>query len=279
MWSSDVLKLELAHPEEGICGYLYLDLFPRAGKFHGSATFAITYPRLTDTGFQLPRAALVSNIASPPMAPVLLRHSEVENLYLLLLLLFCGICLTHATDFTSSGTVCRICWRARASRWCRGARSGVGEAVVFQSRFRMRCVLDFVEVPSSLMEYFVWDYRFVHLWARHHSTGEVIPEALFRRLAGAKRMFVALETQTYLVHALLDQQYHGPHPLPASTTQILASLQERHSLIPHADGTHWQARFSHLTNYGSIYYVYLYCKSLAANVSERLACVMRGFLP
>ncbi|KAH9678299.1 mitochondrial intermediate peptidase [Citrus sinensis] len=54
-WHPDVLKLSLQHPEEGEMGYLYLDLYSRAGKYTGCANFAIKGGRrLSETEYQLP---------------------------------------------------------------------------------------------------------------------------------------------------------------------------------------------------------------------------------
>lgn len=43
--------------------------------------------------------------------------------------------------------------------------------------------------------YFAWDYRVLKRFARHYSSGEIIPESLVSSMNAAKHMFVATEMQ------------------------------------------------------------------------------------
>uniref|UniRef100_A0A7M4F200 Mitochondrial intermediate peptidase n=1 Tax=Crocodylus porosus TaxID=8502 RepID=A0A7M4F200_CROPO len=104
-----------------------------------------------------------------------------------------------------------------------------------------RCSTDFAEVPSILMEYFANDYRVVNQFARHYKTGQVF-------------------------YAVLDQIYHGKHPLKISTTDILKETQEKFYGLPYVSNTAWQLRFSHLVGYSAKYYSYLMSRAVASMV-------------
>uniref|UniRef100_A0A670I0F8 Peptidase M3A/M3B catalytic domain-containing protein n=1 Tax=Podarcis muralis TaxID=64176 RepID=A0A670I0F8_PODMU len=104
-----------------------------------------------------------------------------------------------------------------------------------------RCSTDFAEVPSILMEYFANDYRVVNQFARHYKTGQIF-------------------------YAVLDQIYHGKHPLEKSTTEILKETQEKFYGLPYVPNTAWQLRFNHLVGYGAKYYSYLMSRAVASMV-------------
>ena len=44
-----------------------------------------------------------------------------------------------------------------------------------------RCVLDFVELPSILMEFFLRDHAVVSQFATHYATGKPLPEDTFNQ--------------------------------------------------------------------------------------------------
>jgi intermediate peptidase len=143
----------------------------------------------------------------------------------------------------------------------------------FQHLSGTRAQLDFVETPSHLFEYFAWDPRVVREFARHHETNEPIPTDMMRSLRASKHMFAAMDTQTQCLYSLLDlslfnkpSSAKSPNVSTASSTEMLAQLQNSTTLVPHVDGTFWHTRFGHLIGYGAGYYSYLYARVFAADI-------------
>ncbi|WRX17353.1 Peptidase M3A/M3B catalytic domain - like 3 [Theobroma cacao] len=252
-WHPDVLKMCLHHPGEGDLGYLYLDLYSRKGKYPGCATFAIKGGRkISDTEYQLPVMALVFNFSkSHHSSTVRLNHSELETLF-------------HEFGHALHALLSRT---------------------DYQHFSGTRVALDFAETPSHLFDalsppdcyfhnasrYYARDYRVLRKFARHYSTGEVIPEKLVKSLNRARDMFAATELQRQIFFALVDQTLFGEQlPVPSSTSSIVAHLKRQHCSGKHVDATHLQIRFSHFITYGAGYYSYLYAKCFAATIWKKL---------
>ncbi|CAL0302561.1 unnamed protein product [Lupinus luteus] len=234
-WDPQVLKLSLHHPEEGDLGYLYLDLYSRKGKYPGCAHFAIKGGRrISQSEYQLPVVALVCNFSgSRNPSSVRLNHSEVETLF-------------HEFGHALHSLLSRT---------------------DYQHFSGTRVVLDFAEIPSNLFEYYAWDYRVLRTFARHHSTGEEIPQKLVEAMRGARDMFAATDLQRQIYYALVDQTLFGEQTFPLEdVSSVVAELKREHTYLEHVDGTHWETRFSHLLNYGAGYYSYLYAKCFAATI-------------
>ncbi|CAN1842692.1 Mitochondrial intermediate peptidase, mitochondrial [Linum perenne] len=120
-------------------------------------------------------------------------------------------------------------------------------------------------------EYYAWDYRVLKTFAKHYATGEVIPEKLVESLLAARDMFAATELQRQVFYSLVDQTLFGEQTTPISdTSSIVADLKREFTSWEHVDGTHWEARFSHLLNYGAGYYSYLYARCIAATIWKKL---------
>ncbi|XP_041007330.1 mitochondrial intermediate peptidase, mitochondrial isoform X1 [Juglans microcarpa x Juglans regia] len=238
-WHEDVLKLSLYHPEEGDLGHLYLDLYSRKGKYPGCAHFAIKGGRrISESEYQLPVVALVCNFSgSCNPSTVRLNHWEVETLF-------------HEFGHALHSLLSRT---------------------DYQHFSGTRVVLDLAETPSNLFEYFAWDYRVLRTFARHYSTGEIIPEKLVESMQGARKMFAATELQRQIFYALIDQTLFGEQPAsPTDTSSVVADLKRQYTSWKHVEGTHWQTRFNHLLNYGAGYYSYLYAKCFAATIWQKL---------
>ncbi|XP_021725771.1 probable mitochondrial intermediate peptidase, mitochondrial [Chenopodium quinoa] len=234
-WHPDVLKMSLHHPEEGDLGYLYLDLYSRKDKYPGCAHFAIKGGRrISEAEYQLPVVALVCNFSnSNNPSTVRLNHGEVETLF-------------HEFGHALHSLLSRT---------------------EYQHFSGTRVALDLAETPSNLFEYYAWDYRVLKTFAKHYSTGEIIPKKLVDSMQNAKMMFAATELQRQIFYALIDQKLFGEQDsTPRDTISIVADLKRQYTSYKQVEGTHWHTRFSHLLNYGGGYYSYLYAKCFAATI-------------
>eukprot|EP00123_Amoebidium_parasiticum_P016409 comp23415_c0_seq1/m.38924 comp23415_c0_seq1/g.38924 ORF comp23415_c0_seq1/g.38924 comp23415_c0_seq1/m.38924 type:complete len:735 (-) comp23415_c0_seq1:23-2227(-) len=231
LWAPDVIKLAVQHEKEGPLGYIYADLYARENKSGQASQYTIRSGRqLKDGTYQQPVVGLMCSFRPPTETePTLLSHYEVETLF-------------HEMGHAMHSILGRTKYHHVQGT---------------------RCKVDFVEIPSILMEFFVWDYRVLSKFARHYATGEVLPESALERLCQSRHMFAANEALMQVFMALMDQAYYGPHPLPASPTELLGRVQDDVTTIPHVPGTAWQLSFSHLYGYGASYYTYMWSKALA----------------
>lgn len=58
-----------------------------------------------------------------------------------------------------------------------------------------------------MSRYYSWDYRVLKTFAKHYSTGEIIPEKLVASMQGARKMFAAtdLQRQVIVQNPLINQ--------------------------------------------------------------------------
>lgn len=134
-----------------------------------------------------------------------------------------------------------------------------------------RCLTDFVELPSVLMELFSVDPRVLCRIAKHHITGENLPEQLF--LAHKEKLNVLQHTEVFMQSkmALLDQVLHGEIVKDFSdsatlerfnSTEIYHDLESDLKVFADRWST-WHGKFPHLFSYGAVYYSYLFDRAIA----------------
>lgn len=242
LWHNEIIKLSIVDDNtQEIIGYIYCDLFERPLKQNQDCHHTVrTGCLLRDGSYQKPIVVFVLNLSySGDESAALLSPKMVDNLF-------------HEMGHAMHSMLART---------------------RYQHISGTRCSTDLAEVPSILMEFFASDPRIISQFARHHSTGEQIPESLLPCWLESKRNFAASETQLQLFYAALDQAYHSDALLEqnVTTTEMLQQVQAKYyPQIPYVHGTAWQLRFGHLVGYGARYYSYLISRAVATAIWEKL---------
>lgn len=179
-------------------GYLYLDLFPRQGKYGHAANFNLQPGFINENGTRrYPATALVCNFSKPtPKKPSLLKHDEVTTLF-------------HELGHGIHDLVSRTTY----------------------SRFHgTNTVRDFVEAPSQMLENWCWTPSQLKSLSRHYSTmsseyyqawkesnstassdpEERIPDDLINKLIKTKNLNGALFNLRQLHFGTFDMTIHEP---------------------------------------------------------------------
>jgi peptidyl-dipeptidase Dcp len=131
---------------------------------------------------------------------------------------------------------------------------------------------DFVEFPSQLYEHWLDRPETLRAFARHHETGEAIPEALIERLHAARRFNQGFATVEFTASALVDMELHlqgdpGAIDVAAFETRELAAIGMPAAIAPRHSTPHFQHIFS-AEGYSAGYYSYLWSEILDADGFE-----------
>ncbi len=236
-WHPDVRLFAIHDASSGEeLSRFYLDLFPREGKYGHAAEFPmILSRRLEDGSYQNPVCAMVANFTKPTAsAPSLLQHGEVETLF-------------HEFGHVLHQNLGR-------TELARFAGTSVER--------------DFVEAPSQIMQHWVWRADVLRRFARHHETGEPIPDHLVDQLVAARQLNVAVHQLRQLQYGWWDQTMHG------SDTEIDFDLVliegAKLGLMPFHEGTFALASFGHLMGgYDAAYYGYMWSEVFGDDMFSR----------
>ncbi|OJJ42706.1 hypothetical protein ASPZODRAFT_104793 [Penicilliopsis zonata CBS 506.65] len=264
VWHEDVQVFSVWDDEgegSGFVGYLYLDLFPRDGKYGHAANFNLQPGFVgADGQRRYPATALVCNFTKPtPKKPSLLKHDEVVTLFHE---------LGHGIHDLVSKTI--------------------------YSRFHgTSTVRDFVEAPSQMLENWCWTPSQLKSLSRHYATlspeyltawqeqqstqdnptattpPQHIPDEVIDKLIRTKHVNDALFNLRQLHFGIFDMKVHQPashaeiEALPISATYNTLRKQITQMDGPEALGRgdewgHGEATFGHLIGgYDAGYYGYL----------------------
>lgn len=260
IWHDEVQVFSVWNDEsegDGFVGYLYLDLFPRPGKYGHAANFNLQPGFTTSDGKRrYPATALVCNFSKPtPKKPSLLKHDEVVTLF-------------HELGH--------------------GIHDLVGKTTY--SRFHgTNTVRDFVEAPSQMLENWCWTPSQLKSLSHHYSTlsedyfqtwresagpdnpkpEPKLPDELIANLIKAKHLNDNLFNLRQLHFGIFDMTVHEPKSREAlQEIKISATYNRLRKEISKLDGPEvlgegddWgngQATFGHLMGgYDAGYYGYL----------------------
>ena len=128
---------------------------------------------------------------------------------------------------------------------------------------------DFVEFPSQVNEMWILWPEVVANYAKHHQTGEQLPQELIDRLKGASTFNEGHATTSYLAAAILDLAWHSLEDGQdvADAIAFEAEAIKDYGLDYHAVPTRYRSTyFSHIFGggYSAGYYGYIWSEVLDA---------------
>eukprot|EP01034_Spumella_vulgaris_P025754 gene25754-32243_t len=278
----DIRKLVVVDEEGAKIGTVYLDLYSRGGKFPGAAHFTI---RCGCTTFDT--AEIDHSVNNDVLAQKDIKLGEVQQLPVVALVFNFSQHRTSSSGESSAQPLLSLQdLETLYHEWGHALHSLLSRTR-FQHLSGTRGGVDFIEVPSHLMEYFARSPEVVSLWARHHLTGERVPQQLVRDALSRKGDFAAIELQQQVLFSAADQYLFGTgigdlssltgEEVFARAVSGLADLQREYTVLPlltkkGPDGQLSEVpsmnllNHSHFVSYGGGYYSYLFAKMYAAQI-------------
>ena len=127
---------------------------------------------------------------------------------------------------------------------------------------------DFVELPSQIMENFATEKAFLHTFARHYETGELIPDELVERIIASANFNAGYLCLRQVSFGLLDMAwYTRTTPFEGDVEQYERQACKRAQLLPTVDEACMSTSFSHIFagGYAGGYYSYKWAEVLDAD--------------
>ncbi|MDR1941333.1 MAG: Zn-dependent oligopeptidase [Endomicrobium sp.] len=232
VWHKDVKTYGVKDSQtKKITAYIYMDLYPREGKYKHAACFDLVSGKLKkDASYQTPFTAIVANFNPPSKnIPSLLNHDEVSTLFHEFGHALHNV-LTEAKYSSISGTA--------VSR-------------------------DFVEVPSQILENWAWHPKVLKKISKHYKTGKPLDNKTIAKIIAAKNHGSGGFYIRQVFLAYIDMIYNTAHK-KINSTKLWAANKFKKTMMPMTKNTYPQASFDHIMGgYDAGYYGYLWAEVIA----------------
>lgn len=234
----EAIPYEVKDADGSFVGVLYMDFFPRASKRGGAWMTSFRDQKMEDGKRISPVISIVCNFTPPAGdTPSLLTYDEVT------------------TFFHEFGH----------------ALHGLLSDVNYISLAGTNVPTDFVELPSQIMENWAAEPEVLKLFAKHYKTGEVIPDALIKKIKNAGTYGQGFATTEYLAASLLDMDYHTlSEPLKTGVEAFEKSSMQSKGLIEEIIPRYRSTYFNHIFSggYSAGYYSYIWSEVLDSDAFE-----------
>lgn len=237
VYHKDVEAFDVFDKDGSFLAVLYTDFHPREGKRSGAWMTSYKEQWIDEkTGENSrPHVSLVMNFTKPTQdKPALLTFGEVE---------------TFLHEFGHS-------------------LHGMFANTTYASLSGTNVYWDFVELPSQFMENFAVEKEFLHTFARHYQTGELIPDELVQRIVNSRNFNAAYACLRQVSFGLLDMAwYTRTTPFEGDVMAYEKQAWARAQVLPSVEGTCMSTQFSHIFagGYSAGYYSYKWAEVLDAD--------------
>ncbi len=237
VYEDDVEVYEVVESNGDFVGILYTDYYPRAGKRAGAWMSYFRVQSNLDGEMIYPLVTNVGNFSKPTSdKPALLSFDDVNTLF-------------HEFGHALNGLFAR-------STYPGSKRSSV----------------DFVELPSQIMENWASHPDVLKMYALHYQTNEPMPDELINKIQNSQFFNKGFEQTEYLAASFLDMDWH----LLTETPLIKVEEFENESLkkiglIPEIASRYQSTNFNHIfggDGYSAGYYGYSWAAVLDADAFE-----------
>lgn len=221
-------------------GVLYMDFHPRASKRGGAWMTSYSEQKTVDGKRIAPVISIVCNFTKPVGdTPALLTFDEA---------------LTYFHEFGH-------------------ALHGLLSNVKYESLSGTNVSRDFVELPSQVLENWGSNPEVLKMYAKHYQTGEIIPDALIKKIEEVGTFDQGFATVEYLAASLLDMDYHTQtEPITVNVDTFEDASMKKiglsNAIIPRYRSPYFLHIFSSPTGYSAGYYSYIWSGVLDTDAFE-----------
>jgi peptidyl-dipeptidase Dcp len=238
VYHEDVQAYEVRDADNSVRAVFLADFFPRDGKRPGAWMTSYRSQYRENGQNTIPQVSIVCNFTpSSPSHPSLLKFDEVKTLF-------------HEFGHALHGMLADTKY---------GSLSGTS------------VYWDFVELPSQIFENWCYEKQCLDLFAKHHESGETLPEDLIERLRASATYHEAYATVRQISFGFLDMAYHMLREDEMDKLSDIEAFEKsvllKTEIFPPVDGINMSVQFAHIFagGYAAGYYSYKWAEVLDAD--------------
>lgn len=239
-WHEDQQVFEVLEADGSHLGVIYMDFFARSSKRGGAWMNELRAQSNVNGNYVTPIVTNNFNFPRPTETePSLLSFSDAETMF-------------HEFGH---------------------GLHGLFSNVTYESQSGTNVPRDFVEFPSQVMENWMSEPEVLKLYAKHYQTGEVIPDALIKKMNDANSFNQGFANVEYMAAAYLDMYWHTIKDMEPRDARLFEKEQMDklgliEEIVPRYRSGYFNHIFSDPVGYSSGYYSYKWSEVLDADAFQ-----------
>ncbi|MCX8059548.1 MAG: M3 family metallopeptidase [Spirochaetes bacterium] len=239
IYHNDVKTFKVLDKDGSYLGILYMDLFPRDTKVSGAWMTEYLGQGYYRGKIIRPHVAICGNLTpSTSTSPSLLSLDDVRTLF-------------HEFGHALHGLLSN----------CK-----------YQSMSGPNVFWDFVELPSQIMENWVYEKESLNLFAKHYKTKLLINDEILNSLKESKKFLSGILNLRQLTFGFLDMAYHFNRfgETNINIIEFEYKCTDKLNIFPRIEGSCISSSFSHIFagGYSAGYYSYKWAEVIEADAFE-----------